>query len=455
MTVTILQAMHNHAHSANIQTSACRLLLRMQGNDRSIGDGHVHTTLAGQDFIQALLQTTQHHPDDSKVQNFALNCLSDLTYVGDFEVLETLAGQDFIQAVLRAMQNHPDDSELQKSALTFFGNAELYFYSTLASQDCIQAVLQAMQNHPDDSEVQKFALEYLCLVLISEQDEPLQTTLAGQDCNQAIMQATQNHPDDSELERSVLDFLMVLENVEGAYSLPHIVQAGGVEFLLQNASFPALAELFEINADARRAAIEGDAIPILLNLLRPGSNFRDRRLVVRILIVLFFENANAMSLRIASEGGIEAIVHFFTSSFADAVDRTLFEGVAMFPCDDGMLPLHHAAGWPTNSRDSPDAKIRLGEIVDILLEVYPEAVTIWDNFGQLPLHVAIRANGQLSILEAMLHVNPVSGVAVCRCRDDAMANFPPAILAAASDCDLESIFVLLRHDPGIMPGQGT
>jgi hypothetical protein len=93
------------------------------------------------------------------------------------------------------------------------------------------------------------------------------------------------------------------------------------------------------------------------------------------------------------------------------------------------------------------------------LEEYPEAATIRDGTGRLPLHAAIEANASLSILEALLCATPAAGIAVCRCEDDVMFNFPPALMAAASDCDLESIFVLLRHVPTITnrqrsPGQG-
>jgi hypothetical protein len=65
----------------------------------------------------------------------------------------------------------------------------------------------------------------------------------------------------------------------------------------------------------------------------------------------------------------------------------------------------------------------------------------------LTLYAAIEAKAPLSVLKALLPVNPAVGEAVCRRQDDGMVVFPPALMAAANDCELESIFVLLRYDP--------
>jgi hypothetical protein len=88
-------------------------------------------------------------------------------------------------------------------------------------------------------------------------------------------------------------------------------------------------------------------------------------------------------------------------------------------------------------------------VLEVLLRAKLEAATVRDGSGRLPLHIAIESRASLSVLEVLLHANPDTGEAVCRRRDDVMLNFPPVLMAAASDYDLESIFTLLHYDPTI------
>lgn len=92
------------------------------------------------------------------------------------------------------------------------------------------------------------------------------------------------------------------------------------------------------------------------------------------------------------------------------------------------------------------------ENIEHLLKVYPQAMANWDGSGQLPLHCTIEVNTPLSIIKTLLRASPATGEAVFHGHDQAMLNFPPALLLAAAtcDCDLESIFVLLGYVPTIM-----
>ena len=120
-----------------------------------------------------------------------------------------------------------------------------------------------------------------------------------------------------------------------------------------------------------------------------------------------------------------------------------------------MLPLHYVAAWRANSDEGPPTEGQVA-MVEHILKAYPvAAATLRDGSGRLPLHAAILGNAPLSVLKALLRVNPAAGETVCRFGGDAMLNFPLALTAAASDCDLESIFVLLRHVLTITKRQRT
>jgi hypothetical protein len=185
--------------------------------------------------------------------------------------------------------------------------------------------------------------------------------------------------------------------------------------------------------------------------------------ICKVLNHLFLENTdNSVGPRIASEGGIEMIVGAIVMDASrpeplrlhELKDDDILAHLAMYASVNGMLPLHYAAAWH-NAVNEESPRNGQVEVVEHLLSVYPEAATVQDGSGMLPLHAAIEANAPLSVLEALLRVHPVAGEAVCRRHGDEMWNFPPVLMAAASDCHLESIFVLLRYVPTIVKRQGT
>jgi hypothetical protein len=242
-----------------------------------------------------------------------------------------------------------------------------------------------------------------------------------------------------------------------------MVQGGGVELVARASltikwprlGIAILEKLCKSSADARRLAIEGGVIPTLLEHLRRGDsswryskyNHTDIVDARNALNHLFLENVdNAVSLQIASKGGIKLIVYasilIILNSRFELWDDGVLARLAMFPSAEGMLPLHYAAAW-CHADAKRDGSIA---VIEHLLEVYPQAANIRDGSGRLPLHCAIEVNAPLSVIETLLHDNPDTGGAILHCRDHVMLNFPPALMAAACDCDLESIFVLLHYD---------
>jgi ankyrin repeat protein len=170
-----------------------------------------------------------------------------------------------------------------------------------------------------------------------------------------------------------------------------------------------------------------------------------------------------MNFQIANKDGIKLIINKigkyikpvnFLDRFPERFelkDSAILAHLAMFPTDDGKLPIHYAA-----DRGNKFHKYGRMAVLKQLLKVYPEATTVRDGSGLLPLHIAIESRASLSVLEVLLRAtNPNAGEAVCRRRDDIMLNFPPVLMAAASDCDLESIFALLRYAPTISNRQVT
>jgi hypothetical protein len=427
---------------------------------------------------------------------------------------------------LHAMRMYPYHSDLQVAAC----DALCFFEEYIITEEWPPVtILQAMTNHAHCANVQKSACDLLSILLeFIEGEEEDRTLRPVSDWVQAVLRAMQGHSDNEEVQGSALSVLRAMTTERG--SLPHITQhitqGGGVELVIRatrmiqcSADLCSHAvivtdRLFKTSADARRTAIEGDAIPVLLEVLRRDDrtwqDYEPTSLPMRIcraLNHLFLEKKdNTVGLRIASEGGIEPIVFAIVKAVDPDVrrrfelkDDDMLARLAMFPSVDGMLPLHYAAAWHnTSSEQSPsDGKVAVVEhlielypealtiwdksgrlpvhhaaawhntsseespsdgqaaVVEHLIEVYPEAATIWDNTGRLPLHYAIEANATLSVLKALLRVNPATGEALCSGQDDVMLNFPPALIAAASDCDLGSIFVLLRYVPTLMKRHGT
>jgi len=109
--------------------------------------------------------------------------------------------------------------------------------------------------------------------------------------------------------------------------------------------------------------------------------------------------------------------------------------------EQGRLPLH----WAVTHCHNQDA------VVDLVLNqdnniLTPEAACVADNTGKLPLHLAIASHASVRIIKALLEAHPAGGVDPCRTQD-AFHDKTPIHMATHYDCDLSTVFELLRVDP--------
>lgn len=109
----------------------------------------------------------------------------------------------------------------------------------------------------------------------------------------------------------------------------------------------------------------------------------------------------------------------------------------------GRLPLHVAMEAPTNP-----------SLIDIILEriVKPSEQAAYqrDYLGRLPLHHALLNRADPRIIKALLKLNPRSGVEHTEMLDCRFLDKLPIEMAMHCGCDLSSIFMLLRGDPSFV-----
>jgi hypothetical protein len=363
-------------------------------------------------------------------------------------------------------------------------------------------ILHALNNHIRCVDVQCHACRLVARLLEHDirREEQAEASAEAALCPavvepfiRATLQAMQNHPENLDIQSSAVSVLFDLTN-KSAY-VDHLIPGEGIELVaralsLEEGDFPAariLDRLFTRSAEARSIAIERDIFSILLERLQTTEirekTWRDTNYtticvfttICNILnIFLSGDMGDILGQRIgATEGCTKAIVdviihnHCRGHNWESGCGRILAH-LATFASVDGMLPLHYAAAWHYTfdendlifaeqnneySLDEADFQVAQMEVIEHLLDVYPEAATVRDGRGRLPLHYAVEAKAPLSVLEALLRAGPATGEELCCQKDDVMLNFPPALMAAVSDCDLESIFVLLRSIPTIMKRQ--
>jgi len=100
----------------------------------------------------------------------------------------------------------------------------------------------------------------------------------------------------------------------------------------------------------------------------------------------------------------------------------------------GDLPLHSAikSGQPS-------------EVIILLAEQYPAALEIPNDNGELPLHAAIESVQSSEVIEFLI-MKSESSVSIPLPRGDDEI-WLPFLLAAKNDCELDSIFALVRSTP--------
>jgi ankyrin repeat protein len=103
----------------------------------------------------------------------------------------------------------------------------------------------------------------------------------------------------------------------------------------------------------------------------------------------------------------------------------------MRPDANGRLPLHVAMKY-VRGQD------KISVVLNKILRPHPEAALVKDEHGLLPLHVALCHKAEFGLVQPLLDLNPSSGFT---------PHGLPLQMAMAHDCDLSTVYSLLRGDP--------
>jgi hypothetical protein len=134
--------------------------------------------------------------------------------------------------------------------------------------------------------------------------------------------------------------------------------------------------------------------------------------------------------------------------------------------DLGRLPLHlaaqrcdhpephgaaSAAFSTTTCAQEKEERTKLVELIkNKIWGRYKDASTKRDYLGRLPIHLALTARSDCRVIELLLDANPSSGVEHCDTVDYRYREKLPIEVAADCDCDLSTMYLLLRVDPSVV-----
>jgi hypothetical protein len=423
--------------------------------------------------IRKLVRRMHSDLDNARLQQRGTKVLRDL-HERNFDV---------IGEILSFVQERPGDSSVARFGSGLIKNKFMYHYELIHHNDRIDRETQRnlktpidrMVRNENDPAVQEIAMkEYTCMRNLNgsaDIDEARATRV--------LLQAMRNHPYHSGVQVAACNALCYLHEAIIAEEWPPLtilnaMTRPGQCAYVQMRTCALLRNLLEKQPEEVSMTLPGREYvqPFLLAMKSQyAEGPRTQMQICKALNNLFFENTdNSVGSQIANEGGIERIVgviikdaglperprlHKWNDGLPERLrlhklkDDDILAHLAMFSSVNGTLPLHYAAAWNNAANEKSPRNGQL-EVLEHLLSIYPEAATVQDGSGLLPLHAAIEANAPLSVLEALLRVYPAAGEAVCRRHGDEMWNFPPFLMAAASGCDLEPIYMLLRPDPALI-----
>ena len=131
--------------------------------------------------------------------------------------------------------------------------------------------------------------------------------------------------------------------------------------------------------------------------------------------------------------------------------------------ESGQLPIHLAAKHPrcrcdhrTTERTDPvvgqddNKEDFINLVLNEIVKPFPGGACMEDSRGWLPLHLAIVARSDFRLIEALVEANPPSAVEpvlAIPVGEEKPRSKPPVYLATKYDCDLSTIYILLRLDP--------
>lgn len=104
----------------------------------------------------------------------------------------------------------------------------------------------------------------------------------------------------------------------------------------------------------------------------------------------------------------------------------------------GRLPIHWACAYPRN-----DKVLKLIEDEEM---VTPSSASARDGKNQLPLHIALAQRADVRLISSLLQAYPAAAVEKCHSRDR-WFHYRPLDMACHYDCDVSTIYELLRVKP--------
>lgn len=111
--------------------------------------------------------------------------------------------------------------------------------------------------------------------------------------------------------------------------------------------------------------------------------------------------------------------------------------------DYGRLPLHIAI---SHCRSNGSVNF----ILERIWKPHQDACFIRDFFGQLPLHLALVTRANSLLVRVLLDAYPSSGVEQCQVVGENFSHMLPIHMATLHGCDLSTLFMLVRRDPSIV-----
>eukprot|EP00531_Pseudo-nitzschia_arenysensis_P018427 CAMPEP_0116137322 /NCGR_PEP_ID=MMETSP0329-20121206/12189_1 /TAXON_ID=697910 /ORGANISM="Pseudo-nitzschia arenysensis, Strain B593" /LENGTH=605 /DNA_ID=CAMNT_0003632235 /DNA_START=210 /DNA_END=2027 /DNA_ORIENTATION=+ len=111
--------------------------------------------------------------------------------------------------------------------------------------------------------------------------------------------------------------------------------------------------------------------------------------------------------------------------------------------DYGRLPLHIAI---SHSRSEGSVDV----ILERIWKPRQDACFVRDCFGRLPLHLGLMTRADSRLLKVLLDAYPSSGVEPCQVTDEQFSRMMPIQMAISHGGDTSTIFMLMRGDPTIV-----
>jgi hypothetical protein len=416
------------------------------------------------------------HENEAQLQKsameFEFTCTDTVPESAFWFLVWDTGDSSYLIAVRQALYRHSNDAALQALGLQVLrGHA----YHVVIHRWPLTLITTAMRNHPLDAQVQKTACALFTDLMEcrdeEEDEEHVFDTLSDKEYICAALAAVTNHPGNGSVRFESFQFLSKFSIFTGndpATAYSNMVKCGAVELILgveavqsiwQSCAISVLASLINTSAEARSRAIENDVVSVLIeslknpflfanendSLIRTRHVHREARSAFNNLLIN--DTNDALGSQIANEGGLKLLIQGILED-----QRPLDYAQKRCLCKTSETCRHHNQNAPaarSGRLEEYGGKSRHESTCnDGTLKVYPEAAYVRDSRDRLPLHLAIRAKAPLSMVQLLLDANQASGEANYRYKNEFL-NFPPALIASASECDLDVVFTLLRFVPSI------